>query len=241
MNEIENLETLVKDIEGCFYFLISIQDEISYFSCRGSLIKYGNVKVINPCLNMERVSHWQYLVDYAANNFHFDSFSYVFSGDYLDISALIIDNDDADIKIYPYWIDGKIKHDSINSLWGKYFGVKTVIYLNMLIGKPLLAPLQKIVFSKNTLRSVKFDVANPYVADQLMVFDLIQSGFTCRFGRHAFYEICSKKRIYSKSITALSILRQQYHLYAHVNCYIGIPFVFIRTLTKLLLKYIGKI
>ena len=241
IDEIEKLEVLFITAEIEFYFLISVQNKADYFFCVEKLNNYENVRIITPSISMERIEHWQYIVDYAVNNFHFDSFSYVFSGDRLNANLPIINNDNADIKIYPYLIDGKIKHDAINSALGRYFSVKTVIYYNMLVGKPFLAPLQKIVFSKNASRKIKFNTANPYVADQLMVFDLIKNGFTCSLGRHAFYEICSKKRIYSKNITTSKILRQQLYLYVYAKCYIGIPFVFMRTLTKLLLKYIGKI
>lgn len=216
-----------------FAFVISIQGEESYNNAKIAFQKHKNIYLKKPDKKYDRAKHWSYIIDYAANKIQFDSFSYFFSGDDLDLDKFPVVSEKADIYINDYYINewDNIKENASQKDIIQY-PVKKIINKNLLLGKPILAPLQKIIFSSSIAKKIIFDAPHSYICDQLMVNSLIDHGAKARFIKQPFYKLNTHERIYSKKIVLQEILKQQIYLYVHLHCYIGIPMIMLRTLIK---------
>ena len=84
IDELKKIESYLIASTPKIYYLVSIQDENGYFKGINKFACYKNVCVIKPGSMLDRLEHWQYIIEYAEKHLNFDSFSYVFSGDGLN-------------------------------------------------------------------------------------------------------------------------------------------------------------
>lgn len=235
-HEFEKIIKIAKTAAQKFLFLISIQNLTSYNEYIDKLDAYSNIIAIHPPMIYSRTAHWSFIARYAYKNISFSSFSYVFKGDDIHINDFPENIYMQDILINDYYINNKNKiKENISNKFISKLSFSKKIYLNLLIGKPLLAPLQKIIFNKKVISDIYFDDSNPFIADQKMVFDLIEKGFSADFIKEPFYQLNTKCRFFSKKIKTREIIRQQIMLFHIYKCPLGIPAVILRTLLKQIL------
>ena len=221
-----------------FSFLLSIQDHNSYIKAISSDGFSKSVIFIRPDKYYDRTQHWEYIVKYAHANLYFDSFSFYFFGDTIRLCSFPVLHSTSHIFINDYYVDDwdNLKENITQAKVLKdYLG--NIIRRNFILGRPLLAPLQKIIFTRNVAPQIIFDDQNPYVSDQLMLYDLIMNGNCVEFIKKPFYKINNRNRTYSGTI---GIIKQQVYLYIKVRCFIGIPVIITRTLIKKFLKQLSK-
>ncbi|ECC5188941.1 hypothetical protein CS238_26395 [Salmonella enterica] len=216
-----------------FGFLVSIQDVDSYKQCLAFFHSNHNIYVINPEQSYNRTHHWGYIIKYAKGNIKFDTFSYYFFGDEINLDKFPNITCRNDIYINDYYIDnwGNVKENaSAKQLASKSFTY--VLKKNFLFGKPMLAPLQKIIFSRTMAGSIFFDSQHSYVSDQLMIYHLINDGAKAKFIKQPFYKLNKKARAFSNCISLIDMLKQQIYLYIKLRCFAGVPMIMLRTIAK---------
>ncbi|MFI9883648.1 hypothetical protein OH464_04975 [Escherichia coli] len=216
-----------------FGFLVSVQDMDSYEQCLAFFHSDHNIHVIKPDQGYERTRHWGYVIEYAKENIKFDSFSYYFSGDDINLDKFPKITCRNDIYINDYYIDNwdNVKENaSAQQLASKSF--MCLLKKNFLLGKPMLAPLQKIIFSRTMAGSVFFDSPHSYVSDQLMIHRLINDGAKAKFIKQPFYKLNKNARAFSNRISLIEMLKQQIYLYIKLRCFAGIPMIMLRTMAK---------
>ncbi|EPT3192642.1 hypothetical protein ACVQFQ_004493 [Yersinia enterocolitica] len=214
-------------------FLLSIQESNSYNWALETFKSSQNIVVVQPDEMYGRTQHWTFIVKYANKNLTFDSFSYYFFGDELRLKKFPLLDGKNDIYINDYHIDewDKIKENaSISEIKGQTPNL--IIRKSIIAGKPLLAPLQKIIFSKNMTNKIIFTDEYSYVSDQLMIHDLICNGAKVGFIKSPFYKINTSNRNYSNAISVSEVIKQQIYLYIRLKCLIGIPMILMRTMVK---------
>ncbi|MDU5687310.1 MAG: hypothetical protein E6017_17060 [Kluyvera cryocrescens] len=234
---LDEIKSLDKYSSERFTFLLSIQDYNSYNKVIESGQLSESVILIRPDKYYERTQHWEYIVRYAHAHFSFDSFSYYFFGDMIRLNSFPELQGYNDIYINDYYIDSweRVKENtSSNSIVNK--SAKDIIRKNLIAGRPLLAPLQKIIFPRKVATQLIFDSKNSYVCDQLMMHMLISHGNNVVFIKSPFYKINNKNRSFSGTIGVADIIKQQCYLYIKLRCFIGIPMIISRTLIKFFLK-----
>lgn len=220
-----------------FLFLLSIQEKNSYIRAREAFRMKDKVYVIHPESAFERTEHWEYVVKYAFSYLEFNTFSYYFFGDELDLSCFPDVENQADILLNDYFIDDwtHIKENVTAKMIDK-FSPSELIRKNFMLGRPIFAPLQKIIFSRKIAGVMSFDCQHSYVSDQIMVHELTKESFTIQFIKEPFYKINKFNRNYSNSIKISEIIKQQLYLYFRVKCLMGIPAILLRTIVKYLFK-----
>ncbi|EOC1565854.1 hypothetical protein ACNY9Y_002537 [Cronobacter dublinensis] len=230
---IKKITSLAEYNPAQFLFVISIQNVEDYNNFFNFFKNYQNIYLTKPDKKYDRARHWAYIIDYAIKKIEFDSFSYFFSGDDLDLKKFPIISLKNDIYINDYYINDwrNIKENAAQKVIMEQ-PAKNIINKNLLLGKPILAPLQKIIFSRAVATGIFFDASHSYICDQLMVNTLIEQGAKVRFLKKPFYKLNTHERVYSKKIHLREILRQQIYLYMQLSCYIGIPMIMMRTLIK---------
>ncbi|EAA7242661.1 hypothetical protein FNH63_04410 [Salmonella enterica subsp. salamae] len=216
-----------------FGFIVSVQDMDSYEYCLAFFHSNHNIHVINPDQKYNRTHHWGYVIQRAKENIIFDSFSYYFSGDEINLDQFPNITCQHDIYINDYYIDSweNVKENvSAKQLASKSFTY--VLKKNFLFGKPMLAPLQKIIFSRSMAGSIFFDSLHSYVSDQLMIHRLINDGAKAKFIKQPFYRLNKKSRAFSNRISLIDMLKQQIYLYTKIRCFAGTPMIVLRTIVK---------
>ena len=234
---LDEIKSLDKFSNERFAFLLSIQDHNSYVKAVESGPYSESVIIIRPDKFYERTQHWEYVVRYAHEHFSFDSFSYYFFGDMIRLSSFPELRDCNDIYINDYYIDSweRVKENTSNEATENR-SAKEIIRQNLIFGRPLLAPLQKIIFPRKVATQLIFDNHHSYVCDQLMMHQLISHGNNVVFIKSPFYKINNKNRSYSGTIRVTDIIKQQCYLYIKLRCLIGIPMIISRSLIKFVLK-----
>ncbi|MCW0351353.1 hypothetical protein IAQ00_08355 [Pantoea ananatis] len=214
-------------------FLISLPNKKSADFCRSFFDKNENVHIIHPDSQLDRTAHWKFLVDNATRNFNFKTFSFYFCGDDLLLENFPSLEMDSDLYINDYFINSWVKLKENTS--ERELNIKSteqIIKTNFIKGRPLLAPLQKIIFSKKTIHKIYFKEKYGYVSDQLMIYNLMESGFKIKFIKSPFYKLNEKKRAYLNTLSIFEIIKQQVYLYRKIKCYVGIPMIVLRTIVK---------
>ena len=234
---LDEIKLLDKYSSERFTFLLSIQDHNSYTQAIESTRSSESIIVIRPDKFYDRTQHWEYIIRYAHENLSFESFSYYFFGDMIRLSSFPDLKNSSDIYINDYYIDSwdRVKENATYEVITNK-NSEEIIRRNLVTGRPLLAPLQKIIFPRRVATQLKFDNNNSYVCDQLMMHTLISHGNNVVFIKSPFYKINNKSRSYSGSIGVIDIIRQQCYLYMKLRCLIGIPMIIGRTLVKFFFK-----
>lgn len=234
---LDEVKTLGSNAGERFLFLLSIQDHNSYLQAIEVCQRSINIKIIRPEKFYDRTEHWEYVTRYAHENIIFDTFSYYFFGDELRLESFPELDDKDDIYINDYCIDRwddvkeNTSHEKINALT-----TEKIIRQNLVLGKPLLAPLQKMIFLKKIAPQIVFDNHNSYVCDQLMLHYLIAGGNRAKFIKSPFYKINNENRSFSGTIKLRDVVKQQTYLYIKLRCFIGLPIILLRTLVKFFFK-----
>lgn len=216
-----------------FSFLISLPNKKSADFCKVFFKKNRNALIIHPDSQLDRIAHWKFLVDNATKYFNFKTFSFYFCGDDLLLENFPSFKSEKDIYINDYFINSwqNLKENAsarqINAR-----KTEEIIKKNLIKGKPLLAPLQKIIFSKKTMHDIHFQEENGYISDQLMIYNLLQNGHEAEFIKSPFYKLNESKRNYLNTLSKSEIIKQQIYLYSKVKCYTGIPMIVLRTVIK---------
>ncbi|GKX58431.1 hypothetical protein [Leminorella grimontii] len=216
-----------------FGFVVSIQDAMCYEQYISVFQLKKNIFLVNPKQDFERTEHWKFVIEYARENIIFDSFSYYFSGDELRLKGFPALGDDADIYVNDYFIDewSNCKENaSIEQINKKAF--RDIVSNNLYKGKPILAPLQKIIFSNHMAEKIFFDNEYTFISDQLLIEQLIKSGAKAAFIKSPFYKLNKKERFYSNEIRLFEKIKQQIYLYAKFGCLLACPAIVLRTLIK---------
>lgn len=219
-----------------FAFIISIYEKDSVNLSLGVMADEENVYVIKCEEKLSRTSHWEYIAKNASSILTFNTFSFYFSGDELSLPEFPKLYGKYDIYINDYFVNewGNLKQNSKkHEVFSNDF--KKIIKRNLLSGKPPLAPLQRIIFTRKVSEYLFFDYENAYISDQLMVTSLIKEGFTIKFIKKPFYKLNENKRSFYQSITFLEVLCQQINFYIQLKCYAGIPMVLLRSIYKKLI------
>lgn len=237
---LDDIRLLDHHASARFSFLLSIQDRNSYQEVIESEQFSESVIVIRPERYYNRTQHWEYIVKYAHENLTFDSFSYYFFGDTIKLDLFPDLNDTSEIYINDYYIDkwDELRENVTREKISK-FPPQKIICHNLIMGRPLLAPLQKFIFDRKVANQIIFDHHKGYVCDQLMVNSLICAGNQIEFIKSPFYKINNKNRSYSASLSIFDMIKQQIYLYVKMRCIIGIPMVILRTLLKSFIKLIN--
>ncbi|WP_419057388.1 hypothetical protein, partial [Kluyvera georgiana] len=84
---LNNIKELASFKSERFLFVLSIQEQDSYIRAQEVFRMEENVYVLHPESTFERTEHWEYVVKFAVSYFEFDTFSYYFFGDDLDLSS----------------------------------------------------------------------------------------------------------------------------------------------------------
>ena len=234
---LNNIKELASFKSERFLFVLSIQEQDSYIRAQEVFRMEENVYVIHPESTFERTEHWEFVVKFAVSYLEFDTFSYYFFGDDLDLSSFPDIKNQADILLNDYFIDdwAYIKENvSVKAL--KKHSAKEVIRKKFMLGQPICAPLQKIIFRRRIAAIMSFDCQHSYVSDQIMVHELIEKSFTIGFIKEPFYKINKINRNDTNSIKVSEIIKQQLYLYCRVKCLVGIPAILLRTIVKYLFK-----
>lgn len=234
---LDEIKLLDKYSSERFAFLLSIQDHNSYTKAVESEQFSDSVIIIHPEKYYERTQHWEYIVRYAHAHCLFDTFSYYFFGDMIRLDSFPELYGFDDIYINDYYIDSweRIKENTSSKMIANK-SPKKIIRQNLIMGRPLLAPLQKIIFPRKVATQLTFDNKNSYVCDQLMMHSLISHGNNVVFIKSPFYKINNKNRSFSGSIRVTNMIKQQCYLYMKLRCLIGMPMIISRTLIKYFFK-----
>lgn len=190
-----------------------------------------NVFIVAPSKQLDRTEHWEFITAEAKKTIKFKTFSFLFCGDEIKVDSTPLNLSGADIYINDYFLNSWSRLKRITATNGTDF--KHNLRLNLYLGKPPLAPLQRIIFSHALIDLIKFNARYPYVCDQLLVHSLFKAGYNFTIIHQGFYKINSSARLYSKRIKTYEIIRQQLVMYISMKCYIGIPMLLVRTLSKL--------
>ncbi|HFD2644239.1 TPA: hypothetical protein ACF2XQ_001714 [Escherichia coli] len=232
---LDKIKTLSSNADSRFLFLLSIQDYSSYLQAVKNYLWAKNVRIISPRKFYDRTEHWEYITKYAYANIEYDTFSYYFFGDTLRLKSFPQITDESDIYINDYcidfWVNVKenVSHKEIEKKTAN-----EIIRNSLLMGRPLFAPLQKIIFKKRIVPQMIFEHKNSYVCDQLIIYYLIASGNKVKFIKSPFYRINSESRLFSATISFFDVIKQQLYLYAKLRCVIGFPMILLRTIFKFL-------
>jgi len=212
-------------------FLISMQTADEAIFYKNYFLNKKNVFVIHSEKKLSRTAHWEYVAKKSKEIALFETFSYYFSGDEINLENFPLLEKKSSIYINDYFISSweNIKENAGHE--EDLYSVN-IIRKNLSLGKPLLAPLQKIVFTEEMANEINFNADYTYVCDQLMIFDFIKKGKKIEIIKSPFYKLNENKRNHQNTMTITEILKQQLYLYKHVNCYTGVPMIAIRTLLK---------